>query len=51
MRQIFYLLMAILVLQMFFPTLGGKLEAVVGNLLTFANNVITSAAATASVAL
>jgi hypothetical protein len=51
MRQILYFLMAILVLQMFFPTLGGKLEAVVGHLLTFADSVVTKAAADIPAAL
>lgn len=45
MRQALSLLLCLLVLSMFFPTLGGRLEAVALNLLNLANAVITTAAA------
>jgi len=45
MRQALSLLLTLLVLSMFFPTLGGRLEAVALNLLNLANAVVTHAAA------
>jgi hypothetical protein len=45
MRQALSLLLCLLVLSMFFPTLGGRLEVVTLNLLNLANAVITTAAA------
>ncbi len=47
MRQIFFLLLALLVLQLFFPAVTGKLEQAALTFLDMANAVLTSAAASA----
>ena len=47
MRQIFYLVLAILVLRMFFPALTGKIEQAASAFLDLANAVLSGAAASA----
>jgi len=47
MRQVFYLILSLLVLQMFFPDVGGRLESALTAFLDMAQAVFQQAATAA----